>query len=160
MAAAQEAAVPAPGRAEPSHGLRIFLIWLPLALAADLLIWFVLGPHLPPGAMSSSAAGQQFDIRVMSVMAAPVFLFVVIFAAYAMITWRARDGDEEDGPPIEGNTRAQFSWIAISSAIVLSLFIFGTVELVTTGPPAPTARAPARARARSGRPAGSRCRYR
>ena len=134
MAAVQEAAAPAAGRAEPLHGLRIFLIWLPLALAADLVIWFVLGPHLPPGAMSSSAAGQQFDIRVMSVMGAPVFLFVVTFAVYAMITWRTRDGDEEDGPPIEGNTRVQFSWIAISTALVLSLFVFGAVELVTTGP--------------------------
>ena len=38
---------------EPNHGLRIFLIWLPVALVADLLIWFVWGPHLPPGAMSS-----------------------------------------------------------------------------------------------------------
>jgi hypothetical protein len=44
MAAQQ--AVPAPP--EPRHGLRIFLIWLVLALAADLVIWFVWGPHLPP----------------------------------------------------------------------------------------------------------------
>ena len=41
------------GRAEPNHGLRIFLIWLVVALAADLLIWFVWGPHLPPGDMAS-----------------------------------------------------------------------------------------------------------
>ena len=44
MAAAQQAAgTGAAGAAEPNHGLRIFLIWLPLALAADLVIWFVLG---------------------------------------------------------------------------------------------------------------------
>jgi cytochrome c oxidase subunit II len=132
MAAVTGTVSPASGPAERSHGLRIFLIWLPAALTADLVIWFVLGPHLPPGTMSSTAASQQFDIRVMSVMAAPVLLFVLIFAGYAMITWRTRDGDEEDGPPIEGNGRAQFSWIAISTAIVASLFIFGTVELVGT----------------------------
>jgi cytochrome c oxidase subunit II len=132
MAAASEAAGPAAGSAEQNHGLRIFLIWLPLALAADLVIWFVWGPHLPPGDMSSSAANQQFDIKVMSVMAAPVLLFVLIYSGYSMITWRTREGDEEDGPPIEGNARVQFSWITISTVIVLALFVFGTVELYST----------------------------
>jgi cytochrome c oxidase subunit 2 len=135
MAAVAETATASAGRPDANHGLRIFLIWLPLALAADLLLWFVYGPHMPPGRMSTSAASQQFDIRVMSVMGAPVLLFVVLFAGYAMITWRPRDGEEEDdGPPIEGNTRVQFSWIAISTVIVLSLAVFGTVELATTGP--------------------------
>ena len=147
MAATPQATGPAAGLAEPNHGLRIFAIWLPLALIADLVIWFVWGPHLPPGDMSSSAASQQFDIRVMSVMAAPVMLFVLIFAGYAMITWRTRDGDEEDGPPIEGNTWVQFSWIAITTVIVLSLFVFGTFELI---------RRTARARARDPRRSGSR----
>jgi cytochrome c oxidase subunit II len=132
MAAAEQASTTAAGPAEPNHGLRVFSIWLPLAVAADLVIWFVWGPHLPPGDMSTSAANQQFDIKVMGVMAAPVMLAVLVYAGYAMITWRTRDGDEEDGPPIEGNTRVQLSWITVTSAIVLALFVFGTVELVTT----------------------------
>ena len=132
MAAAQQAAGPPAGPAEPNHGLRVLLIWLPLALAADLVIWFVWGPHLPPGDMSSSAANQQFDIRVMSVMAAPVMLAVLVYSGYSMVTWRTRDGDEEDGPPIEGDAKVQFSWIAVTSVIVLALFVFGTVELVST----------------------------
>jgi cytochrome c oxidase subunit II len=82
--------------------------------------------------MSSSAANQQFDIRVMSVMAAPVMLAVLVYSGYSMVTWRTRDGDDEDGPPIEGNTKVQFSWIAVTSVIVLALFVFGTVELVST----------------------------
>jgi cytochrome c oxidase subunit 2 len=131
MAATSEAAGPAAGPAGPNHGLRIAMIWLPLALIADLVIWFVWGPHLPPGDMSTSAASQQFDIRVMAVMAAPVMLFVLIYSGYAMITWRTRDGDEEDGPPIEGNIWVQVSWIAVTAVLVLSLFVFGVVELVT-----------------------------
>jgi cytochrome c oxidase subunit 2 len=131
MAAAQQATGPPAGPAEPNHGLRVLLIWLPLALAADLVIWFVWGPHLPPGDMSSSAANQQFDIKVMSVMAAPVMLAVLVYSGYSFVTWRTRDGDEEDGPPLEGNARVQVSWIAVTSAIVLALFVFGTVELVS-----------------------------
>jgi cytochrome c oxidase subunit 2 len=129
MAAGQQATGPQAGRAEPNHGLRIFLLWLPAALAADLVIWFIWGPHLPPGDLSSSAASQQFDLRVLAVMAAPVMLGVLIYSAYAMITWRARGDDEEDGPPIEGNTRVQLSWITITTVLVLFLAGFGTYEL-------------------------------
>jgi len=131
MAADAPAPAPAGAADGPNHGLRIFMLWLVLALAADLVIWFVWGPHLPPGAMSSSAANQQFDIKVMAVMAAPVMLFVLVFFGYSLIVWRQREGDEEDGPPIHGNTRVQATWITLSSVLVLALFTFGTVELVT-----------------------------
>ena len=66
----------------------------------------------------------------MAVMAAPVMALVLIYGVYAMIVWRYREGDEEDGPPIHGNTRISVTWIAVTSAIVLSLAVFGTVELV------------------------------
>jgi cytochrome c oxidase subunit II len=131
MAADTEATVSAgAGRREPNHGLRIFLIWLPVALAADLLIWFVWGPHMPPGALSNTAASQQTDINVMAVMAAPVMAFVLVYAGYALVVWRHREGDDEDGPPIHGNTRISAIWIAATSVIVLGLFVYGTVELV------------------------------
>jgi cytochrome c oxidase subunit II len=129
MAAATDAQAEA-GRREPNHGLRIFLIWLPIALAADLIIWFVWGPHMPPGDLSNTAASQQNDINVMAIMAAPVMAFVLVYAGYALIVWRHRPGDDEDGPPIHGNSRIAATWIGLTSAIVLGLFVFGTVELV------------------------------
>jgi cytochrome c oxidase subunit 2 len=116
--------------AETRHGMRIFLIWLPLAVVADLLIWFLWYPHFPPGRMSTSAQHQQFDIAVMAVMCAPVLLFVWTYGGYAIINWRQREGDEEDGPPIHGNVRIQATWIAATAVIVLGLFVFGTVELI------------------------------
>src|SRR5215470_8507473 len=58
------------------HGLRIFLIWIVLSLAADLIIWFVWKPHLPPGDMSDAARHQQFDIAVLAISGAPVIIFV------------------------------------------------------------------------------------
>jgi cytochrome c oxidase subunit 2 len=112
------------------HGLRIFLIWLPLAIIADLLIWFVWYPHLPPGRMTDQAQGQQFDIAVMAMLAAPVVLFVWVYFAYALIVWRRRPGDDEDGAPIHGNTRVQATWITVTAVIVLGLFVFGTVQLI------------------------------
>jgi len=130
MAAASEAgAAPLAGPGEPRHAMRIFLIWLPLALIADFLIIFVLGPHLPPGAMSTSARSQQVDFIVLGAMAAPVMLFVLTYFAYALIVWRYREGDDTDGPPIHGNTRVAFTWIAATTVIVLSLAVYGTIEL-------------------------------
>jgi cytochrome c oxidase subunit 2 len=128
MATPEAPAASAP--AEKRHGLRIFAIWLPLAVIADLLIWFAWYPHMPPGRMSSAAQGQQFDIAVMAVLCAPVLLFVWTYAAYALFNWRHREGDEEDGPPIHGNVKIQATWIGATAVIVLGLFIFGTVELI------------------------------
>jgi cytochrome c oxidase subunit 2 len=132
MAASAEAA-PASAPAGPNHGLRIFLIWLPIAVAADLLIWIVLGPHLPPGRESDTAASQQWDIQILAVLAAPVMAFVLVFMAYSFTVWRHREGDEEDGPPLFGNVRIQATWITISAVIVLFLAGFGTYELAAPG---------------------------
>jgi len=130
MAADAPASAPAGGRAEPNHGIRIFIPWLILSVVADVLIWVVWGPHLPPGDMSSSASSQQFDIKVLAVAGAPVAIFVWVYFSYALIVWRHRAGDDEDGPAIHGNTRVQATWITVSSVIVLAAFVFGTVQLV------------------------------
>jgi cytochrome c oxidase subunit II len=119
----------APAR-ERRHGLIIFSIWLPLAIIADLLIWFAWYPHMPPGRMTDQAQGQAFDITIMALLCAPVLLFVWTYFAYALVTWRRRAGDDEDGPPLQGSTRIQATWITATAVIVLGLFVFGTVELI------------------------------
>jgi cytochrome c oxidase subunit 2 len=128
MAASQAPAAPA--KAQPNHGLRIFLIWIVLAIVADLLIWIVWKPHLPPGEMTSSAEHQQFDIAVLALAAAPVMIFVWVYFAYALLNWRRRKDDDEDGPPLFGHTGIQATWIGVTAVIVLAAFVFGTVELI------------------------------
>jgi cytochrome c oxidase subunit 2 len=127
---ATETPAPVGAQREPPHGWRLFAIWFVLALAADLVIWFVWKPHLPPGDMSSSAQHQQFDIAVLAVTGAPVVIAVVLYFVYAIVVWRARPGDESDGEPIYGNIKVQATWIIGTSAIVLFLAVFGTIELV------------------------------
>jgi len=123
-----EAGAPA---TEPRHGLRLLIGWVVASVVGCLLVYFVWGPHLPPGDMSSSAANQQFDLRLLGTIATPVFLGVVLYMGYALIFWRAKDDDETDGPPIHGNAKIQLTWIATTTVIVLALAVFGTVELVT-----------------------------
>jgi cytochrome c oxidase subunit 2 len=133
MAASPAEAASLSARTGPNHGLRIFLIWLPIAVIADWLLYFVYGPHMPPGTMSTAAASQQFDIKVMAVLAAPVMAFVLTFMAYSFINFRHREGDDTDGPPIYGHARIQATWITITSVIVLALAAFGTYELGAFG---------------------------
>jgi len=129
-ASAPSSQAPEPA-AGPRHGLRILILWVVPSVICCPLVYFVWGPHLPPGDMSSAAANQQFDLQVLGTIATPVFLGVVIYMGYALTFWRAKDGDETDGPPIHGNTKIQLTWIAATTVIVLSLAVFGTVELVT-----------------------------
>ncbi len=130
MAADSQATTPDAGRSGPKHGLRIFLVWIVLAIVADLLIGLVLAPHIPPGKMSSSAEDGQQAITVMALMSAPVMVFVLVYFTYALTVWRQRDGDEDDGPPIHGHAGIQTGWIVGTSVIVLALAAFGTVELI------------------------------
>jgi cytochrome c oxidase subunit II len=131
MSAAEQPSHPAATSGhEPNHGLRIFIPWFILSLAADLIIWFVWYPHLPPGRMTDVAQGQQFDIAVLGLFAAPVILFIWIFFGYAIVVWHRRPGDDTDAPPIRGHTRVSVAWIVGTSVIVLSLFGFGTYQLI------------------------------
>ena len=125
-----ETETPTVAAPEPRHGLRMLVIWFVLALAACLVIWFVWKPHLPPGDMSTSAQHQQFDIAVLAVTGTPVVIAVLLYFIYSLVVWRARPGDDSDGPAIFGNTKVQATWIIGTSAIVLWLAVFGTVELI------------------------------
>ena len=119
------------GQREPRHGLRLLVSWIVLSAICCPLFWFVGGPHMPPGDMSSSAANQQNDFNVLSEIAIPVVIGVLLYFGYALTYWRAKDDDEEDGPPIHGNTKIQLTWISVTAAIVLFLAVFGTTELWT-----------------------------
>jgi cytochrome c oxidase subunit II len=117
-----------PSSGDARHGWRMFAVWLVLSLAADLLIWFLLKPHIPPGDMSDAARGEQFDIAVLSVSGAPVLIAVLVYFVYAITTWRSR-GDSGDGAPIYGNTKVASIWIIGTSLIVLWAFAFGVFQM-------------------------------
>ena len=124
-----------PSTNEPHHFWRLVAIWAVLSAAADPLFYLLVGPHLPPGDMGSAAASDQFDSNVLFVIAIPVVFAVVIYLLYAVLVWRARPGMPEPvaGPNSHGNLAIQIAWISVSSLLVLGLFLFGTVELVTNG---------------------------
>ena len=117
------------------HLVRIGLIWLVLSAIFMPLVYFVLGPHLPPGTDSNQASSQQYDNTVLATVATPVFLFIWVYVGYAVKNWRIPSDtpveEIEDGPPIRGHRGFQATWLAITSVTVISLFVFGTFELVS-----------------------------
>jgi len=119
---------------EPRHFVRIFAIWLVLALVADLLFWFLVGPHVPPGVMTSTAEENQFDFNILMVIALPVLIGVWVYLGYSIVTWRASKGgaDPVGGEQARTHLGVQTGWIAITSVIVLFLAGYGTYSLVET----------------------------
>ena len=125
-------AVRAPGVPDGHHHFRSMIgIWLVLMAAGEPIIYFVVGPHVPPGTMTSEARGAQFDFYVLFMIALPVILAVWIYLGYAIWTWRASRGGPEPvvGPYSWGHLGIQVGWILSTTAIVLGLFVFGTYEL-------------------------------
>jgi cytochrome c oxidase subunit II len=118
------------------HWTRLVLIWAPLSLAVDLIFWFVIGTYIPPGtrSLSNTATAATFDAKVLGVTGIPVMIAVWVYFVYALVYWRHHKGDPiSDGPPIRGHGRLQVAWIAITTAVVIWAFIFGTYELVQPG---------------------------
>jgi cytochrome c oxidase subunit II len=128
MAADASAASPT-GAGKPSDARVLLITWIVLSVIACLLVALVLGPHLPPGRASVQAASQQTDFTVLSTMATPVVVGVLLYFGWALAFWRKKPGDETDAAPLHGSTKVAATWIAGTAAIVLSLAVYGTIEL-------------------------------
>jgi cytochrome c oxidase subunit II len=122
------------GPAGPRHAMRIALIWAVATVICVPLVIFVLGPHIPPGDHSQQSTDQHNINVVLSALATPVVLFVWVFFGYALAVFRQPSGATElvDGDPIEGNPRIQVLWLSITSALVLGLAVFGTIDLFSS----------------------------
>jgi cytochrome c oxidase subunit II len=129
---AADASTPAPAGATGGRrdGLWLLVIWIVLSIIGCLLVALVWGPHIPPGADSNTAGSQQTDITVLATIATPVIIGVLLYFGWALAFWRQKPGDETDAAPVHGNTRIQALWITVTSAIVLSLAVYGTIELI------------------------------
>jgi cytochrome c oxidase subunit 2 len=107
-------------------------VWIALAawtVLSILGIVLVAGLQIIPVIASREAAIENSAFVLLTVLAVPVLMFVVVGLAYSAIWFRA-DGDEADGPPIHGHRGFQTAWLGISFALVVGLFGYGAVGLV------------------------------
>ncbi|HEY1222186.1 MAG TPA: cytochrome c oxidase subunit II [Acidimicrobiales bacterium] len=118
---------------DSNHLRRILVLTLVLSVAADLLYWFLVGPHVPPGRMTSTASDNQWDFNILMVIALPVLIGVWVFLGYTIATWsskRANVAEPKGGAEARSNMKAQAYWIVITTVVVLFLAGFGTFELI------------------------------
>ncbi|HEY2600419.1 MAG TPA: cytochrome c oxidase subunit II [Thermoleophilaceae bacterium] len=121
---------PSGAASERPHGLRLIVIWAVLTIVAVPLIVFLIGPHMPPGNFSVEARDQRHINILLAALAAPVLLGVWICLVYIVSTFRQRDTEPRDGPPLRGDARLQIAWVLATAVIVLALGAFGTSELL------------------------------
>jgi cytochrome c oxidase subunit 2 len=116
-----------------SHFGRCLAIWLGSSAIATPVVAIFLTPDLPPGTDSNDAQGQVVDNGVLTAVATPIFLMIVVFLGYVLIVFRQKGPGIEEGPRIYGDPRIQTTWIVVSAAVVLALFGYGTVRLLDAG---------------------------
>ena len=110
--------------AQPNHLRRFVTIWIVGSILGVLFAIFGL-PHLldlPPSA-SGRADEINLTMVVFTALSAPVFVGVITFALYSVITFNNHGRPAVDGPPIYANRRVQVMWLA--SSVVLGLFLLG-----------------------------------
>src|SRR4029077_17003128 len=92
----------------------VVVVWLILAVVAELALFFLLGPHMPPGRASVEASDQTTTNIVVAALMIPILDGVWFFFGYALATFRDRGESEDDGPPMIGNGRVELSWLIIT----------------------------------------------
>ncbi len=71
------------------HAKRVLIAWVVLSVIATPLVWFVLGPHLPPG--KGSVAGCRPGVRQHRAHGdlTPIICLLLVFFVYALSQFRA-----------------------------------------------------------------------
>src|SRR5437879_170469 len=111
---------------------RVAVIWLVLSVIGVLAVLLGLEPHMPPGADTAQAHEQRIANTVIAAILTPITIGVLVYFAFALITFRQRGDVVVDGPPIHGDSRLQATWVVGTVAVVLVLAAYGTYALFTT----------------------------
>jgi cytochrome c oxidase subunit 2 len=114
--------------ADRPHAIRLAIIWVVLSV---LGIIAVLQIQYPPYDQTVQGQDQSRTLALLTAIATPVFIGVVILIVYSAIYFRRSGPELVDGPPMKGNTPVQVVWISVSAIIVLFLAFVGITTLAT-----------------------------
>ena len=92
----------------------------------------VLPPWLPTQA-SREAGRIDFVIWFTIVVSIVIFALVGAVMIYEIVKFRARPGDDSDGPPIHGHTGLEIGWTLVPLLIVTSIAIVSAIVLSRNG---------------------------
>ena len=114
--------------ADRPHAIRLAIIWVILSVIGVIA---VLQIHYPPYDNSVQGEDQSRTLALLTAIATPVFIGVVMMVIYSAIYFRRTGPELVDGPPMLGNTPVQVAWIGISAITVLFLAFIGITTLAT-----------------------------
>ena len=97
------------------------LIGIVLTLAS---LWYGQNHGLLPAAATDEAVLVDGLFNAMMVISTGIFLLVEGILIYSAFKYRRRAGDNEDGPPVEGNVPLEILWTAIPAIIVIGISVY------------------------------------
>jgi cytochrome c oxidase subunit 2 len=83
---------------------------------------------LPPDA-SREAGRIDFVFWFVIAICIAIFALVAAVMLYSIVKFRAKPDDEEDGPPVHGNTGLEITWTAIPFVLVTAIAIVSGIVL-------------------------------
>ncbi len=117
------------GRRElKQHLLYAAILWALFTLVGEVIVF-----SYNPLPLVAAEEGEIVDhaFKVLTVMAVPVFAFVVATVAYSVFRFRRRGEPGEDGPPIRGSGPVIATWLVVTTALTVLVIIFpGTTGLL------------------------------
>ncbi|MBW4559021.1 MAG: cytochrome c oxidase subunit II [Trichormus sp. ATA11-4-KO1] len=87
-------------------------------------LWYGQNHGLLPTAATDEAVLVDGLFNTMMIVSTGIFLLVEGILIYSAIKYRRRAGDNEDGPPIEGNVPLEILWTAIPAIIVIGISVY------------------------------------
>ncbi|MDZ8078922.1 MAG: cytochrome c oxidase subunit II [Nostoc sp. DcaGUA01] len=87
-------------------------------------IWYGQNHGLLPAAATDEAVLVDGLFNAMMIVSTGIFLIVEGVLIYSAFKYRRRAGDNEDGPPVEGNVPLEILWTAIPAIIVIGISVY------------------------------------
>lgn len=113
---------------DPLH----FYIVTALVVVGTILMWAALHFGMPfPEEASEQASTIDALIQGHLVLIAFLFSLVVVFMLYAIVMFRKREGDEEEGAHFEGNTTLEIVW-TVAPLLLVVIFAFWGIRALNT----------------------------
>jgi len=99
-------------------------------LATLFLRFFILGPiYRLPNAASAQAVPIDIMFSAHFWLISFLFALIMVIMLYSVFVFRRKQGDDEMGPYIHGNTGLEVAWTIIPTMIVIGFGVWGAVVL-------------------------------
>ena len=110
------------------RGSIVQLVAIGVVCGAGAALVALLIPWLP--APASRQAGRiDFVFWFVTVICIAIFALVAAVMIYAVLRFRVRPDDHEDGPPVHGHTGLEITWTAIPFVLVTAIAIVSAIVL-------------------------------